>query len=157
MSYSGVSLWFRDEEETLFKNLGRELVEGLITQHFTLYRIDLAETESDFYNEAKTKIFKTPTEVIGRIQITDVDVISEGGIRRMSKGDMSAFVYRDHLTELDVEIHVGDFIKYEGKYYEIYDPGYNKDSVNRKFVGDRDYYQEILAKVVSEDIFKVVN
>jgi len=156
MPYSGLSVWFRDEEETLFKNLGRELVEDLITQHYTLYRIDLVETESNFYGEAKTKIFKDSVEVLARIQIIDADIISEGGVRRMSKGDMSSFVYNDHLTELGVEIHVGDFIAYEGKYYEVYDPGYNKDAINRKFASDRDYYQEILAKVVDEKVFKAV-
>ena len=125
MTYSGLSTFFGDAEEALFKSMGRELVETLITQHFTLYRIDNDITESNFYGESKQKIYKDPVEVIGRISIVDSDIISEGGVRRMSKGDMSAFVYKDTLTELGVEIHVGDFIAYEGKYYEVYDPGYN--------------------------------
>lgn len=154
MAFSGLSTWFQDAEETLFNNLGRELVETLITQHFTLYRIDVAETESNFYGESKTKRYRTPVDVKARIQIADTDVYSEGGVRRMSKGDMQTWVYLQHMSELGIEISTGDFIGYAGKFYEVYDPGYNKDSLDRKFAADREYFREILAKVVSEDIFK---
>ena len=154
MAYSGLSIFFKDAEETLFNNLGRELVETLVTQHFTLFRIDVVETESNFYGESKTKSYLTPVDVIGRVQIQDVDVFSQGGVRRMSAGDMSAWVYLQHMAELDIEINVGDFIGYAGKFYEIYDPGYNKDSLDRKFAGDREFMREILAKVVTDDIFK---
>lgn len=154
MTYSGLSIFFNDAEETLFNNLGRELVEDLIVQHFTLYRIDQVKTESNFYGESKAKRYKTPVDVKARIQIEDTDVYSEGGVRRMAKGDMSAWVYLQHMEELDIEINVGDFIGYAGKFYEVYDPGYDKDSLDRKFAGDREYFREILAKSVSEDIFK---
>jgi hypothetical protein len=154
LSYSGLSIFFKDAEESLFKLMGRELVERLITQHFTLYRINPGKTESNFYGESRHKVYKDPVEVIGRIQIQDADVISEGGIRRMAKGDMSAWIYLDHMNELGIDINVGDFIYYAGKYYEVYDPGYNKDSLNRKFAADREFYREILAKVVSEDVFQ---
>ena len=154
MAYSGLSLFFRDAEENLFNNLGRELVERLITQHFTLYRIDPQKTDSNFYGESKKKSYKQPVEVIARIQIQDTDVLSEGGVRRMAKGDMSAWIYLQHMNELDIDINVGDYIRYEGKFYEVYDPGYNKDSLGRKFAGDREFYREILAKVVSEGVFQ---
>jgi len=153
MTYSGLSTWFGEAENTLFKNLGRELIETLVTQHFTLYQVDVAQTESNFYGESKHKVYDIPVEVIARIQIVDVDIVSEGGVRRMSKGDMRAWVYDDHLTELDADIDVGDFIGFQGKFYEVYDPGYNKDSMERKFAGDRDYHREILAKVVNENVF----
>lgn len=156
MVFTGVSTWFRDEEETLMKNLGRELVENLITQRFVLYRVDLVETDSNFYGEAKHKVYKTPTEVKARVQISDADVITEGGVRRLSKGDMQAWVYDDLLEELGVEINTGDFIGFQGKFYEVYDPGYNKDAMFNKFAADRDYFRTILAKVVSDDIFKSI-
>lgn len=152
----GLPIFFGDKEATLFKLMGRELVETLINQHFTLYRMDVINTESDFYGETKTKVYKTPVEVKARIQIADTDVVSEGGIRRLSKGDMSAWVYIENMTELDIEINVGDFIGFLGKFYEIYDPGYNKDSMDRKYAADRDFMREILAKVVHEDIFRSI-
>jgi hypothetical protein len=156
-NFTGMSTWFQDREETLFNNLGRELVENLITQHFTLYRVDLSETESNFYGESRKKVFQSEIDVKARIQIADTDVYSEGGVRRMAKGDMSAWVYIQHMTENDYEINTGDFIGYEGKFYEIYDPGYNKDSLDRKFAADREYFREILAKVVTEDVFYAIS
>jgi hypothetical protein len=150
---NGLPIFFGDKEEALFKALGRELVEDLVNQHFTLFRIDVAKTESNFYGESKNKTYLPPLEIKGRIQIADVAVISEGGIRRMSKGDMKAGVYREFLEELDAHINVGDFIKFQGKVYEVYDAGYNLDSMDRKFAADRDYMWEILAKVVHEDVF----
>lgn len=150
----GLPIFFGDKEETLFNNLGRELVEHLVNQHFTLYRVNVVGTESNFYGEAKTKMYLPAVEVKARIQIADTEVLSEGGIRRLNKGDMSAWVYLQHMNALDIEINVGDFIGFQGKFYEIYDPGYNKDSMNRKFAGDRDFMREILAKAVHEDVFK---
>ena len=150
---NGLPIFFGDKEEALFKALGRELVEDLVNQHFTLFRVDVTKTESNFYGESKTKVYKDPVEVKGRIQISDTNLISEGGIRRMSKGDMKAGVYREHLEELDVHINIGDFIKFQGKFYEVYDAGYNLDSMDRKFAADRDFMWEILARVVHEDVF----
>lgn len=154
---NGLPIWFSDDKEgALFKNLGRELIEDLINQHFTLFRVDVENTESNFYNEAKKKHYLTPVEVKARIKIADSDVISEGGIRRLSKGDMTAWVYLVNMEELGIEINVGDFIGFQGKFYEVYDPGYDKDSMNRKYAADRDFYREILAKVVHKDVFQSI-
>ena len=123
----GLPIWFQDAELTLFKNLGRELVEDLINQHFILYSVGYAETDSNFYGESKHKVYTSYTQVTARIQIVDSDIVSEGGVRRMAKGDMNAWVYDDHLTELGIGIKVGDFIGFESKFYEIYDAGYNQE------------------------------
>lgn len=152
----GLPIFFGDEEEALFNALGRELVETLVNQHFTLYRIDVAATDDNFYGESKTKVYKTPIEVKARIQILDADVISEGGVRAMARGDMNAWVYLEHMEENNYEINVGDFIGFQGKFYEIFDPGYDKDSMDKKFAADRDFMQEIFAKVVHENVFKSI-
>jgi hypothetical protein len=152
----GLPIFFGAAEETLFKAMGRELVEDLVNQHLSLFRVDVTATDDNFYGESKHKVYKPVTEVKSRIQIIDNDVVDEGGVRRLSKGDMNAWIYIEHLTELDVEIHVGDFIGFQGKFYEIFDPGYHKDSMDKKFAADYDFMREIFAKVVSEDIFKSI-
>lgn len=152
----GLPIWFKDAELTLFKNLGRELVETLINQHFILYSVGYGETDSNFYGESKNKVYTSQTQVTGRIQIADSDILSEGGVRRMAKGDMTAWVYDDHLSELNLGIKIGDFIGFEGKFYEVYDAGYNQDALNRKLGVDREYYHEIKAKVITDDIFKSI-
>ena len=153
MSLSGLPIFFTDAEETLFNNLGRELVEDLIVQWFTLYRIDVSNTESNFYGESKKKNFLTPVVVKARIQIADADVELEGGMRRVSKGDMISHVYNEYMTENDFDMNVGDFIDYQGKTYEIYDAGYNLDTLDRKYAADREFHRRILAKAVKSTIF----
>lgn len=153
MNYSGLPIWFGNAEQALFNNLGRELVEHLIVQHFTLYRIDVPSMPNDFYGENKNKVWLPEVEVKARIQIADTDVIGVGGVRRLNKGDMSTWIYLEHMNELDVNINVGDFIGYSGKFYEVYDAGYDKDSLNRKFAGDREFFREILAKSVPSEVF----
>ena len=150
----GLPIFFRDAEEKLMIALGRELTEGLINQHCVVYSISVDKTESNFYGESKNKIYNKMTEIIGRIQIADVDVVSEGGVRRVAKGDMNLWAYNEHLTEEGLVINVGDYVGYAGKFYEVYDAGINKDALDRKFAGDREYFTEVLAKAVSEDIFK---
>jgi hypothetical protein len=74
----------------------------------------------------------------------------------MSKGDMVAHVYREFLEALDAHINIGDFIKFQGKVYEVYDAGYNLDSMDTKYAADRDYMWKVLAKVVHEDVFSSI-
>lgn len=152
----GLPIFFGDKEEALFNQMGRELVETLINQHFTLFRIDVDATDDNFYGEAKHKVYRTPIEVKARIQIIDNDVVDEAGIRRLNKGDMNAWVYNEHLEENNYEINVGDFIGFQGKFYEIFDPGYNKDSMDKKFAGDRDFMREIFARVVPDGVFNSI-
>ncbi len=148
-------IFFGEKEEKFFNSAGRELVETFINQNFVLYSISVKMTESNIYGESKNKFYEKMTELKARIQISD-DVYEQGGIRRTAKGDMTCWIYNLHLEESDVVPMVGDFIGYEGKFYEIFDAGINKDSNERKYAGDRDYFTEIKAKVSSPDIFKSI-
>jgi hypothetical protein len=134
--------------------MGRELIEHLIVQNFKLYQIDVNETETNFYGEAKKKGYKAPVDVIGRIEILDYDAELIGGLRRMAKGDMHAYVYNAHLAELEADIHEGDILDYMGKYYEVWDPGYNRDVNMSKLGATRDFYRQILASVVQRNVFE---
>ena len=152
----GLPIFFTDKEEALMIRYGRELVERFINQHVILYSISVKNTESNFYGEAKHKFYDKKVELKCRVEIADDDIYSEGGVRRTSKSDMNCWVYNEHLVEKEVTLKVGDFIGYAGKFYEIYDAGIEKDSLDRKLGGDREYYTKVLAKVVTPDIFKSI-
>jgi len=153
---NGLPIFFGDKEELFFNNAGRELIESFINQHFILYSISVKNTESNVYGESKHKMYDNYTELKARIRVEDLDVFSQGGVRRMAKGDMTCWIYNLHLIEEGVTPKIGDFIGYEGKFYEIYDAGINQDSTERKFAGDREYFTEIKAKVTSDDVFKSI-
>jgi len=152
----GLPIFFGDAEEKFFNNAGRELIERFINQHLVLYSISSKETESNFYGEAKNKMYDKYTDLKARIRIEDQDVFAQGGVRRVAKSDMTCWIYNEHLKEEGVKPRIGDFIGYAGKFYEIYDAGIEKDSLERKFAGDREYFTEIRAKVTSPDIFKSI-
>jgi len=153
---NGLPIFFGDAEERLINKMGRELVENLVNQHVVVYSISAKKTESNIYGESKHKYYDKMTELAGRVQIADTDIYAEGGVRRIAKGDMNFWVYNELLVENGLTINVGDFVGYAGKFYEVHDAGIEKDSLDRKLGGDREYYTEILAKVVSEDIFKSI-
>lgn len=155
MVYSGMPIFYSDQREgVLLVAMGRELVERLIVQNFRLYQVDTEETEANFYGEAKKKGYKAPVDVKARIEILDLDAELIGGVRRMAKGDMTAYVYNAHLSELGADIHEGDIIEYMGKYYEVWDPGYNRDINMSKLGATRDFYRQILASVVQRNVFE---
>lgn len=149
----GMPIFYSGAEFQLQKMLGRELVEGLIKQQVTLYRVDLNATESNFYGESKQKNFKPPVVVVGRVQITDRDAVLEGGIRKLTKGDMVLHVYDDFLLEAGIEISVGDFVKYRDKFYAIYDNGPDDDANPRRLGVDNDYYRTYLGRKVGREVF----
>lgn len=150
----GMPIFYSGAEFQLHKTMGRELVESLIKQQVVLYRIDSETTEANFYGESKYKNFKTPVTLTARIQIADADAVFEGGIRKLKKGDMTMHVYTDHLADQGVDnIKVGDFLKFQNKFYTVYDNGPNDDENQRRLGVDREFYRTILAHVVESTVF----
>lgn len=150
----GMPIFYSGGEFQLHRTMGRELVENLINQRVDLYRIDSVTTEANFYGEAKIKNWLPVVTLSCRVQIADQDALLEGGIRKLKRGDMTMHVYNDHLAEMSVdEIRVGDYFKFEGKFYEIFDNGPNDDANQRRLGVTRGFYRTILAHVVESDVF----
>lgn len=141
-------------EVKLHVSMGRELVESLIKQRIVLYRVDATNTESNFYGESKVKNYKTPVTLAARVQIADEDASLLGGIRQIKRGSLITHVYQDHLVEQGADdVKVGDFILFEGKYYEIYDHGPNDDENQRRLGVDAEYYRTLIANYVESTVF----
>lgn len=151
---NNLQLFFGDKEFSLYKQIGRELIEGIIRQHLILYSIDVEKTESNFYGESKSKQYKPPVVLTCRIFIADSDIESIGGIVKIAEGDLIAHIYRDSISEAGVNINIGDFLLYDDKFYEVYSEGENLDFVGRKMGSDRDFYVTVLAKTVDNPMFE---
>jgi hypothetical protein len=150
----GMPIFYSGAEYALHKTMGRELVESLIKQQVVLYRVDQVLTDSNFYGESKVKNWKELVTLIARVQIADTDAMLEGGIRKLKKGDMIMHVYNDHLADQNVDdIYVGDFLKFEHKFYEVFDNGPNDDENQRRLGVDRQFYRTVLAHTVESDVF----
>lgn len=151
---NNLQLFFTDKEFSLYKQIGREMVEDIISQHLTLYSIDVEKTEANFYGESKSKQYKQPIVLKARIFIADSDIETIGGIQKIAEGDLIAHIYRDALSELEINISLGDFLLYDDKFYEVYSEGVNLDFVGRKMGSDRDFYVTVLAKTIDNPMFE---
>jgi len=154
MTYSGLSIFFGDAEEQLMNNSARELIEGLIRQHCTYYKVNLETTNSNLYGEAKTKTFDEPVELVCSIAAIDEDVYTEAGLLKTAKGDIVIGTFDSYLEELGLNPAQGDFIYYNGKYFEIYDADVGKQGLDGYYAGDRSWLRRMLAHKTDQAVFK---
>lgn len=153
----GIKLFFGEKERRLFDSMGREIVNDILLESFILYRIDYRTTKTHrVYGEAKQKNYLTPVEIYGRVTVEteSPSYFAPGGLIREGLGKFTAHVYLSHLTELDVEIRMGDFIYHKGNFYEIIDNG--ASDINNKFAwgSDKFFYITIKAVEVNSDVFQ---
>lgn len=113
-------LFLGAKERDLVKQVNDELIERVIGQCIVYYAIDMEKTKfHPLYGEAITKSFLRPIKVNALVEWTEnpatttnygVDIISEIIINfhsRRLKEDQNLFV------------RVGDFVQFDGNYYEI--------------------------------------
>ena len=164
----GIELFFGSKERIFFTNAGREISEGILKESFLLYRIDLEKTQTDFYGQAKKKVWLPEIEIFGRInvEVQEPKYTTKGAIEKKGMGNLTAHVYLDQLEELGLitkeqgkavivsGIKMGHFIGYKGQFYKIVDDGYSQISNEFSWGGDRRFFITIKGIEVDEDIFQ---
>ena len=164
----GIELFFGAKERIFFTNSGREITEGILKESFLLYRIDLEKTKTDFYGQSKKKVWLPEIEIFGRInvEVKEPDYYTKGAVEKKGMGNLTAFVYLDHLEELGLitkrqgvniivsGIKMGHFIGYKGQFYKIIDDGYSQISNENSWGGDRRFFISIKGVEVDEDVFQ---
>lgn len=164
----GIELFFTDKERAFFTNAGREITEGILQESFLLYRIDLEKTQTNFYGQAKKKVWLPEIEIFARINVEAQapKYGVKGAIERKGMGNLTAHIYLDHLEELGLitkqegtnvivsGIKMGHFIGYKGQFYKIIDDGYSQISNEFSWGGDRRFFITIKGIEVDEDIFQ---
>lgn len=156
ISRKGIDLFFGEKERAFFDSVGRELVNGILKQSFILYCIDYAKTNTHkLYGEAKKKVYKTPIEIFGRInvEVEAPEYMTSGGIIKKGYGKISADVYRTHLNELSANARIGDFMYFKGHYYEIVDDGSSNIGNKQSYAGDIAFSIKIVGIRVKDDVF----
>jgi hypothetical protein len=156
LSRKGIDLFFGEKERLFFDAVGREIVNDIIKESFIYYSIDYARTNTHkLYGEAKRKVYKTPIEIFGRINV-DVEspeYMTSGGIIKKGFGKMTAEVYRTHLSELSANPRIGDFMYFKGHYYEIVDDGSSNIANEQSYAGDIVFSIKIVGIRVKDDVF----
>jgi len=113
-------LFVGDKERKLVRQVNTELIENVIGQVIAYYAISLEHTNfHPVYGEAIDKTFLPPVRVYALVEATPSEVTND------SKGydkrpQISVYFHRKRLTEdQDLFVRVGDFVYYDGDYYEI--------------------------------------
>jgi hypothetical protein len=164
----GIGLFFGDKERAFFTSAGREITEGVLQEHFLLYRIDLEKTQPNFYGQAKKKVWLPEIEIFGRInvEVGKPSYSTKGAIEKKGMGNFIAHIYLDHLEGLGLitkqegtniivsGIKSGHFIGYKGQFYKITNDGYSQISNEYSWGGDKRFFITIEGVEVDEDIFQ---
>lgn len=153
----GIDLFFGEKERKFFDIAGKEITNNILKESFILYRIDLKKTKThDLYGESKKKVYLTPVEIFGRINVEAEapEYYTPGGIIKKGFGKITASVYNTHLDELSIKIRMGDFMYHKGHYYEIVDDGSSNISNQHSYGGDRAFWIKIVGTKVPSDVFQ---
>lgn len=155
LSRKGIDLFFQESERAFFDSVGREHI-GILKESFILYRVDLNKTNvHKLYGEAKRKVYQTPVEIFGRlnVEVDSPEFMTSGGIIKKGYGKMTASVYRTHLNELGVNPKMGDFMYFKGHYYEIIDDGSSNIGNKQSYAGDIAFSITLIGVRVKKDVF----
>lgn len=110
------------KERDLVKQVNDELIERVIGQTVVYYAIDVqASNFHPLYGEAIEKTYLPPIRVHALIEKQETDTTyTNYGIDKVS--NITVHFHKRRLTEdQDLYVRLGDFVLYDGEYYEISD------------------------------------
>lgn len=157
---------FYDREQFKFDlELGREYVEGDMSQTVVLYQVDLTKTnQDDLYGETKpdSVIYFPPVEVpcVYKIESPELRAYEKsknlGTYQKMGK--LRLGVYEQTLIDLNADIKVGDFIGVQVSekmmvYFQVENDGRNNFDNEHLMFGTVPHYRSITASWVDGATF----
>ena len=113
-------LFVGKKERDLVRQVNTELIENVVGQVIAYYAVSLEHTNfHPIYGEAIQKTYLPPVRVYARIEALESEVTNESkGYDKRPR--ISVYFHRKRLTEdQDLFVRVGDFVYYDGDYYEI--------------------------------------
>jgi len=113
-------LFVGEKERNLVRQVNTELIENVIGQVIAYYPISISHTDfHPLYGEAIKKTFLPPVRVYARVETEPTDVTNDAmGYDKRQR--IQVYFHRKRLTEdQDLYVRVGDFVYYDGDYFEI--------------------------------------
>lgn len=110
------------KERDLVKQVNDELIERVIGQTIVYYAIDIqASNFHPLYGEAIEKTYLPPVRVHALVEKQETDTTyTNYGIDKVS--NITVHFHKRRLTEdQDLFVRLGDYVLYDGEYYEISD------------------------------------
>ena len=117
-------LFAGEKERNLVKQVNDELIERVIGQTVLYYPIDLERSNfHDLYGEAIEKTFLSPVRIHCLVEKNETATsYTNYGVDKIS--NITVHFHKRRLTEdQNLFIREGDFLQYDGEFYEIADLG----------------------------------
>lgn len=110
-------LFFSEKELEFIKKLNDELIGKVITQKIYYYKIE--NKESNVYGEVKNKIFSKPIDIYVLVDIQEKSEQETNIYGVDTKYSIIVYFQKDRVIEKNIDVCVGDYIKYGNVLYEI--------------------------------------
>jgi hypothetical protein len=157
---------FFSEEDYLYEvSMGREVFEGDNNFTVVLFQVDKNSSNfDDIYGETISSevVFLPPVEinVIPTLEESEnTSYNNNGSLRYLEDGNLSFFVYVEHLKDLGIDINYGDYIGYmvdeeNIRYFSVADDGKKNYNNEVTIMGYKPYLRTILCVPANKDEFK---
>jgi len=149
-----VNKFFSEEDFNLNKSIGMEYLHGNLNFTLVYYGVDRKKTvNDDVYGESeKDDIrFFPPVEFKAYVSVADSspESYASGILKYEEPGNLTFHVYIDHLKELDIDIHYGDYIGYPERedrvrYYTVANDGQVVSANKHTILGYKPFYRTII-------------
>lgn len=102
-----------------FQSISRELVDAVIDNIVTIYKMSTYETRTNIYGESLNKLYLSGVDVAALIERNDTETNYEGGYLPDVAQTVTFRFNRFSLEEIDVYLEIGDIIYHNDAYFEI--------------------------------------
>jgi hypothetical protein len=160
-----INKFFSEEDFNLEIDMGREAIEGDGNFTIILYRVDRVLTEYDnVYGEAT----KDGLRYLVPVELKVIPIMAEpenkthnpnGSFRYLQDGNFTFGIYDAQLSELDVQISVGDYIGYpvtetEIRYFAVANDGLKNYDNKHTIMGYKGAFRTVVCTTVDKSEFK---
>jgi hypothetical protein len=113
-----MALFGSSRDANLIKHMSRELMQRIIGIEVEYYKLSLADTKTNIYNESGQKTYYHPMRVYSLVQRED-KTAKEGEVA-IDFDKLTTFSFlRDDLVTMNLVVETGDIVKWDGGFYEI--------------------------------------
>ena len=113
-----MALYGGSRDISFFNHINKELLEDVIEQVCSIYKISLNNTAANIYGESSEKIYADPVLLNCLITRGEQNTGDDDFGPDRKRSNSFAF-YRRHLVDANIVPEIGDIILWQESYYEI--------------------------------------
>jgi len=155
--------FFGGEDFSLEVSMGREWLDGDMNFTVVVYRVDRTKTvNDDVYGEVLPQgvEYLPPVSINAYVQILQPEerFLGSSKVLQNEPGSMKFSIYNQDLENLQLEIHLGDYIGYyinesQVRYYSVVNVGTPNYDNRHTYGGYKPFYRSFIGTPVTENEF----